>query len=93
MQNVDKISIALPKEMTALMRQVVDCGEYSSTSEVIREALRDWRYRRELRQKGLEELKALVEEAVNDPRPPVPAEEVLSRLRAKYQAIAETAAK
>ena len=89
MSNVEKISIALPQEMTALIRQVVDLGEYSSNSEVIRDALRDWTYRRELRQQGLDELRAFWDEAVNDTRPPVPADEALKRLRAKYQTLAE----
>ncbi|HYN79082.1 MAG TPA: type II toxin-antitoxin system ParD family antitoxin [Lamprocystis sp. (in: g-proteobacteria)] len=93
MQNVEKISIALPPEMAALMRQAVKAGEYASTSEVIRDALREWTYRRELRQRGLDELRAMWDEAVNDVRPHVPAEEVLNRLRSKYQAIAEAAAR
>ncbi len=65
MQNVEKISIALPPEMTALMRQAVKAGEYASTSEVIRDALREWTYRHELRQRGLDELRALWDEAIN----------------------------
>lgn len=87
MQNVEKISIALPPEMTALMRQAVKAGEYASTSEVIRDALREWTYRRELRQRGLDELRALWDEAIKDPRPQVSAEEVLTRLRGKYLAL------
>lgn len=93
MQNVEKISIALPPEMTALMRRVVKAGEYASTSEVIRDALREWTYRRELRQRGLDELRAMWDEAINDPRPHVPAEEVLTRLRGKYQALVEAGGK
>lgn len=93
MQNVEKISIALPPEMTALMRKVVMAGEYASTSEVIRDALREWTYKRELRQRGLDELRAMWDEAVNDTRPHVPAEEVLNRLRGKYQALVETSLK
>lgn len=89
MPNVEKISIALPPEMTALLRAAVSAGEYASNSEVIREALRDWSYQRELRQRGLDELRALWDEAVNDPRPSIPAEEVLQRLRAKYLAMAD----
>ncbi len=87
MQNVEKISIALPPEMTALMRQAVKAGEYASTSEVIRDALREWTYRRELRQRGLYELRGLWDEAIKDPRPQVSAEEVLTRLRGKYLAL------
>lgn len=93
MPTVEKISIALPPEMTALLRAAVSAGEYASISEVIREALRDWSYQRELRQRGLDELRALWDEAVNDPRPSIPAEEVLQRLRAKYQAMADVANK
>jgi Arc/MetJ-type ribon-helix-helix transcriptional regulator len=32
MPNVEKISIALPPEITALVRKVVMAGEYASTS-------------------------------------------------------------
>ncbi len=93
MSNVEKISIALPQEMAALIRQVVDVGEYSSNSEVIRDALREWTYRRELRQQGLDELRAFWDEAINDTRPSVPADETLKKLRAKYQVLAEMASK
>ena len=75
--------------MTALMCQAVKAGEYASTSEVIRDALREWTYRRELRQRGLDDLRALWDEAIKDPCPRVPAEEVLTRLRGKYQALVE----
>jgi len=89
MPTVEKLSIALPPEMASIVRQAVDAGEYSSNSEVIRDALRDWSYQRELRQRGLDDLRALWVEAVNDTRPRVPAEEVLRRLRAKYQDLAD----
>jgi antitoxin ParD1/3/4 len=85
---VEKISIALPPEMAAIVRRAVETGEYASNSEVVREALREWTYRRELRQRGLDELRRLWNEAVTDQRPSMPAEEVLARLRAKYQTLA-----
>jgi len=50
MPTVNKISIVLPSEMIATVRQAVDAGEYSSNSEVVREALRDWIHKRKLRQ-------------------------------------------
>ncbi|MBK8766314.1 MAG: type II toxin-antitoxin system ParD family antitoxin [Burkholderiaceae bacterium] len=40
MASAEKISIALPPEMVALLRQAVDTGEYASSSEVVRDALR-----------------------------------------------------
>jgi antitoxin ParD1/3/4 len=44
MPDVEKISIALPPEMVAGIREAVENGEYASSSEVVREALRDWTY-------------------------------------------------
>jgi antitoxin ParD1/3/4 len=56
MANVEKVSVALTPEMAATMRQVVDAGEYASASEVMREALREWKLRRVQRQQAIEEL-------------------------------------
>jgi Arc/MetJ-type ribon-helix-helix transcriptional regulator len=49
MPTIEKLSVALPSEMAALVRRAVDGGEYSSNSEVIRDALRDWTHKRNLR--------------------------------------------
>jgi antitoxin ParD1/3/4 len=46
MATVEKISIALPPEMVAVVRSAVDTGEYASSSEVVRDALRDWTQKR-----------------------------------------------
>ncbi len=56
MANVEKVSVALTPEMAATMRQVVDAGEYASASEVMREALREWKTRRLHREQAVEEL-------------------------------------
>lgn len=40
--SVERLTITLPTEMATTVRDAVACGEYASTSEVIREALRDW---------------------------------------------------
>jgi antitoxin ParD1/3/4 len=37
-----------------MMRRLVESGEYASTSEVVREALRDWKFRRAQREKAIE---------------------------------------
>ena len=44
MAHVEKVSVALTSEMAAMMRQLVESGEYASASEVMREALRDWKF-------------------------------------------------
>jgi antitoxin ParD1/3/4 len=41
-----KISISLTDEHARLVNEAVASGDYASSSEVIREALRDWRGKR-----------------------------------------------
>jgi len=64
MPAVEKLSIALTMEQAALVRQVVESGEYASSSEVIRDALRDWKLKRDFRQTEIEELRRLWDEGL-----------------------------
>jgi antitoxin ParD1/3/4 len=48
MATVEKITIALTSEMAVFVRSAVDAGEYASTSEAIRDAVREWKERRDL---------------------------------------------
>lgn len=64
MAGVEKISVALPVEMATLIRRVVASGDYSSTSEVIREALREWKARRATRARAIAELRDLWQEGL-----------------------------
>ena len=91
MSTAEKISIALPPEMVIIVRSAVATGEYASSSEVIRDALRDWTYKRRMRQQGITELRQLWREAMQDKTPGVPVDEVLNRLERKYQAISDAA--
>ena len=59
MATVEKVSIALTPEMLAVVREAVESGEYASSSEVMREALREWKRRRALERKDVEELRRL----------------------------------
>jgi antitoxin ParD1/3/4 len=65
MSNVEKMSIALTPELAAAVRAAVTNGEYVSSSEVVREALRDWQLRRALHQKELEALRHLWQQGVD----------------------------
>ncbi len=91
MPTVEKISIALPPEMVAKLRQAVEAGEYASSSEVVRDALRDWSHKRQLQQNGVAELRQLWQQAREDKTPGVPTEEVLDQLERRYQALANAA--
>ncbi len=57
MAKIERLSIAVPEPMAASVRKAVDDGEYASTSEVIRDALRLWETRRELRERDVEILR------------------------------------
>lgn len=58
MSKLERITVTMPEEMAAKMRAAVDSGEYATTSEIVREALRDWEHYQEQRQAKLERLRA-----------------------------------
>jgi len=64
MATVEKITIALTPEMAGFIRGAVDAGEYASTSEAIRDAVREWKERRDLLGYTVEELRDLVQEGL-----------------------------
>jgi antitoxin ParD1/3/4 len=97
MAKAQKISISLPKEMVDDIRYAVESGQYSTASEVVREAVREWKGpKRELPErvrvpKTREEFLRRIEVAkASAARGEVkPAEEVFARLEAKYKALAD----
>lgn len=64
MANVEKVSIALTADMASMVRKAVESGEYASSSEVIRDALRDWKMKRSFAQHQIEEVRRLVAEGL-----------------------------
>ena len=81
MANVEKISVALTPEMAADMRKAVESGEYASASEVVRDAMREWRTRRDERARAMEELGRLWDEGIAS-GPMVDGKQALARIRA-----------
>ena len=59
MPDVQKVSIALTGEQISSLKAAVETGEYATTSEIVREAIRDWQFKRELRQEDLKRLRQL----------------------------------
>jgi antitoxin ParD1/3/4 len=57
--NIEKLSVALTSEQVASLKAAVDAGEYATTSEIVREAVRDWQLKRELRQEDINHLRRL----------------------------------
>jgi antitoxin ParD1/3/4 len=90
MSDIEKITISLPGEMVAEIKEAVAAGEFTNTSEAIREALRQWRRSRTVITLNDEELRRLVAEGRASGEP-IDGEAVLRRLRAKYMAMSEPA--
>jgi antitoxin ParD1/3/4 len=65
MSTVEKMTIALTPEMASFVRSAVNAGEYASTSEAIREAVREWKERKDLLGYTVEELRELVQEGID----------------------------
>jgi antitoxin ParD1/3/4 len=62
MPEVQKVSISLTGEQIFALKAAVEAGEYATTSEIVREAIRDWQFKRELRQEDLKRLRQLWDE-------------------------------
>jgi antitoxin ParD1/3/4 len=66
MAEIERITITLPSDMAAVVRGAVDGGDYASTSEVVREALRDWKLKRALQLQEIAALKAEIDKGLTD---------------------------
>jgi len=66
MAGVERLTITLPTDMAGLVKGAVEEGDYASSSEVIREALREWKMRRELRLQRVKTLKAEIDRGLAD---------------------------
>jgi antitoxin ParD1/3/4 len=83
MAKLERITVTMPEEMVAKLRAAVESGEYATTSEIVREALRDWEEYQQRRQAKLEKLRELIREGMESES--LDGETVLAELRAKYR--------
>ena len=60
MSEIEKVSVALTTELAERVRAAVRSGDYASSSEVVRDALRDWSERRDERDR----LRRMIEEGI-----------------------------
>lgn len=83
MSKLERITITMPEEMAAKLREAVNAGGYATTSEIVREALRDWSDEQDRRALGLERLRRLITEAEQSEL--LDGAAVLAELRDKYR--------
>ena len=80
MSNIERMTVTMPAEMAATLRQTVAGGEYASMSEVVREALREWVRSRDQDQRDLQTLRQAIREG-DESGDGIPAAEVFTELR------------
>jgi antitoxin ParD1/3/4 len=66
MAEIERMTITLPSDMAAIVKAAVEGGDYASSSEVVREALRDWKMKRALRMQELTSLQADIDRGLAD---------------------------
>ena len=59
MCDIQKVSVALTREQVAALEAAVEASDYATTSEIVREALREWQFKRRLRQEDVDRLRQL----------------------------------
>jgi antitoxin ParD1/3/4 len=60
--DIQKVSVALTSDQVAALKAAVEAGEYATTSEIVREAIRDWRLKRKLQHEEVRRLRRLWDE-------------------------------
>lgn len=64
--SIERMTITMPADMAAVVKDAVAGGDYASTSEVVREALREWKATRATQRQAFVELKADIERGLAD---------------------------
>jgi antitoxin ParD1/3/4 len=66
MAELERLTITMPSELAAVVKTAVAAGDYASTSEVVREALRDWKIKRAIQHEEIATLKADIDKGLAD---------------------------
>ncbi len=86
MSTIEKLSIAVTKDMATMLQEAVKSGEYASHSEVIRDALRDWKMKRAMRQQQIIELRRQIQEGIDSPSDgPLDMEDIKREARRRFE--------
>ena len=66
MAEIERMTITLPSDVAAELKDAIEGGEYASSSEIISEALRDWQVKRALHLRELASLKDEIAAGLRD---------------------------
>ena len=87
MANVEKISVSMTPQHAELLRDAVGSGAYASSSEVFREAMRDWSAKWQQRRGDIDRLREMwTEGKASGPATPVDFDDLLEEARQELKA-------
>ncbi|MBY5819520.1 ribbon-helix-helix domain-containing protein [Rhizobium leguminosarum] len=75
MRNAEKVTITLTADMLRSVRDTVEAGEFATTSEAMRDAVRVWQRQRLEDAERLNAMRARIRRSLDDPRPSLTAEQ------------------
>ena len=78
--------LTVTADIADALRESVEAGEYASTDEALRDAVRVWRTDREERTARLASIRERIRQSIEDPRPSLTATEVAERLSRLHRA-------
>ena len=64
--SIERMTVTVTPEMALAIRTALDQGAYASSSEIVREALRDWQHKRRLQETELAALRGDIAAADRD---------------------------
>jgi antitoxin ParD1/3/4 len=82
---MDKIEVSLSPEMRRILDEAMEAGEFASLDEALNECVRVWKADKEEKPLRHAMLKARIEQAIEDPRPPLTSKEVKERMEKFFQ--------
>jgi antitoxin ParD1/3/4 len=77
----EKLSITLPAELVAVIKEQVASGRFASTSDVLEDAMAVWMRD----EKALKVVRAKIEASLEDPRLSIPIDEAFDKLHQRIQ--------
>jgi len=96
MRNAEKVTITLTADLLQSVRDTVEAGEFATTSEAMRDAVRVWQRQRLEDTERLNAMRARIRRSLDDPRSSLSAEEAeaeMSRFMKGQEKAARNAAR
>src|SRR3954454_13052654 len=75
MPEFDKLSVLLPPELAQAVREAVDGRRYVVESDVVIDALQDWRVKEQVRETKIKRIRKLIEEGIASGSEPMAPDE------------------